>query len=93
MTWSRRFDDPIALPGGGELVTLADAGRYIEKLPAAEQRRPRWQTAARELLISADRGGIVFLARAAMLQALNHGKPAPEKQTRRKAVRKNRIIR
>jgi hypothetical protein len=24
--WSRRFFDPIPLPGGGELVTLLDAG-------------------------------------------------------------------
>ena len=24
--WQRRFDDPIPLPDGGELVTLEDAG-------------------------------------------------------------------
>ena len=34
--WCRSFDDPIPLPGGRQLVTLADAGTYITKLPKAE---------------------------------------------------------
>jgi hypothetical protein len=33
--WKRRFDDPIALPGGRQLVTLEDAGAYITELPKA----------------------------------------------------------
>ena len=37
--WQRRFDDPIPLPDGGELVTLEDAGNYITKLPKAERER------------------------------------------------------
>jgi hypothetical protein len=43
--WSRRFDDPIPLPNGRELVTLKDAGDYITKLPQAEPAAPEWQTA------------------------------------------------
>jgi hypothetical protein len=27
--WKRRFDDPIPLPRGRQLVTLEDAGNYI----------------------------------------------------------------
>jgi hypothetical protein len=27
--WQRRFDDPIPLPRGRQLVTLEDAGNYI----------------------------------------------------------------
>ena len=34
--WSRKFDDPIPLLKGRQLVTLKDAGTYITKLPAAE---------------------------------------------------------
>jgi hypothetical protein len=34
--WSTRFDDPIPLPRGRQLVTLKDAGQYITKLPKAE---------------------------------------------------------
>jgi hypothetical protein len=26
--WSRKFDDPIVLPGGRQLTTLRDAGTY-----------------------------------------------------------------
>ena len=33
MNWSREFDEPIALPDGGELRTLLDAGRYVDALP------------------------------------------------------------
>jgi hypothetical protein len=34
--WKQRFDDPIPLPRGRQLVTLMDAGTYITKLPKAE---------------------------------------------------------
>jgi len=34
--WKRRFDDPIPLPRGRQLVTLEDAGNYITKLPKKE---------------------------------------------------------
>jgi hypothetical protein len=34
--WSRRFDEPIPLPRGRQLVTLKDAADYI-MLPKAEQ--------------------------------------------------------
>ena len=35
--WQRRFEEPIPLPRGRQLVTLEDAARYIQKLPKAEQ--------------------------------------------------------
>jgi hypothetical protein len=40
MTWSRRFEDPVALASGRKLVTLQDAGNYITKLPKAEYEAP-----------------------------------------------------
>ena len=43
--WSRRFDDPISLPGGRKLVTLRDAADYITSLPKKESDLPEWQTA------------------------------------------------
>jgi hypothetical protein len=36
--WQRRFDDPIPLPRGCQLVALEDAGRYITKLPEGLKR-------------------------------------------------------
>jgi hypothetical protein len=49
--WRRRFDDPIPLPRGRQLVTLQDAGRYITKLPKAEHEAPEWQTAMEALIL------------------------------------------
>jgi hypothetical protein len=40
MPWSRRFDDPIPLPDGRELVTLRDAAEYITGLPKKGIRPP-----------------------------------------------------
>ncbi len=34
--WKRRFEEPIPLPRGRQLVTLEEAGNYFTKLPKAE---------------------------------------------------------
>jgi hypothetical protein len=39
--WKRRFDDPIPLSHGRQLVTLEDAG--ITELPKAEHEAEEWQ--------------------------------------------------
>jgi hypothetical protein len=41
--WKRRFEEPIPLPRGRQLVTLEDAGNYITKLPKAEHEAQEWQ--------------------------------------------------
>jgi hypothetical protein len=41
--WRRRFDDPIPLPRGRQLVALEDAGNYIIKLPMAGHEAAEWQ--------------------------------------------------
>lgn len=51
--WSREFDEPIAVPGGGALVTLSDAADYITALPDDEAALPEWQARSRR----ADTGG------------------------------------
>ena len=70
--------------------TLRDAGEYLTALPQAEQ---HWQTAAHELIMAAERGGIVMLAEIAVRQALAHGQPKPSPAPRKKAAKKYRIIR
>src|SRR5260370_37615428 len=55
--WRRRFDDPIPLPKGRQLVTLKDAARYIQKLPKAEQQIEEWQTAIQALILVAESNG------------------------------------
>jgi hypothetical protein len=44
-------------------------------------------------LMAAERGGIMMLAKIAMRQALQAGKPKPAPAPRKKAVKKYRVIR
>jgi hypothetical protein len=69
--WQRRFDEPIPLPKGRQLVTLKDAARYIQKLPKAEQQIEEWQTAVEVLILVATRGEPTMLARIGVMRALN----------------------
>jgi hypothetical protein len=43
--WDTKFDDPIPLPDGGELLTLQDAGEFIRRLPGSLRESERWQVA------------------------------------------------
>jgi hypothetical protein len=69
--WKRRFDDPIPLPGGRQLVTLHDAGNYITKLPKAEHDGEEWLTAMEALLLVAENDGPTMFARIGVMRALN----------------------
>jgi hypothetical protein len=89
--WSRHF---LPIPtGDGELRSLRDAGVYILALPPAEAEREHWQIAMKFLISAAEKGGIVMMARVAMLRALNAGKPDPEIIPRRKRAKRYRIVR
>jgi hypothetical protein len=82
--WSRRFDDPIPLPRGRQLVTLRDAARYIQKLLKAEQQIEEWQTAVEALILVAEsQNGSTMLARIGFMKALNHS--SRSQRTRRAA--------
>jgi hypothetical protein len=69
--WQRRFDDPIPLPRGRQLVTLEDAGKYITKLPKAEHEAAEWQAAMEALILVATSGGPTMFARIGVMRALN----------------------
>jgi hypothetical protein len=72
MPWSTPFDDPIALRGGGRLVTLQQAADHIMALPEATQREQHWQIAVENLINAAEAGGgWLMFARIAMMRALN----------------------
>jgi hypothetical protein len=68
--WRRKFDEPIPLPDGRKLVTLLDAGRYIEAMPKKIHDRPEWQTATALLLSAAEEGGPLMFANIALMRAL-----------------------
>jgi hypothetical protein len=69
--WSRKFEEPIPLPKGRQLVTLKDAGTYITKLPKAEHTAAEWQTAMEALILVATHGGPTMFARIGIMRALN----------------------
>jgi hypothetical protein len=69
--WQRRFDDPIPLPRGRQLVTLKDAATYITKLPKAEHEAAEWQAAMEALILVATLGGPTMFARIGIMRALN----------------------
>src|SRR5580700_3453431 len=91
--WSRHFFGPIPTDDGGELRTLRDAGVYILALPPAEAEREHWQIAMEVLISAAEKGGIVMMARIAMLRALNHGNSDPAPVRRRKRAKRYGIVR
>jgi hypothetical protein len=67
MSWTRPFDDPIPLLGGGQLLTLREAADYIMALPKAE----RWQTVITCMIGAAEGCDFMLHARVGMLRALN----------------------
>src|SRR2546430_10831741 len=69
--WQRRFDDPIPLSRGRQLVTLRDAGAYITRLPKAQHEAAEWQAAMEALILVATSGGPTMFARIGVLRALN----------------------
>jgi hypothetical protein len=69
--WSRRFEDPIPLPRGHQLVTLKDAADYITRLPKAEHESQQWQAATEALIMAAEGRGPLMHARIGVMRALN----------------------
>jgi hypothetical protein len=69
--WSRKFDEPIPLAKGRQLITLKDAGTYITKLPKAEHTAAEWQAAMEALILVATLGGPTMFARIGIMRALN----------------------
>jgi hypothetical protein len=69
--WSSKFNDPIPLPNGRQLVTLKDVGAYITRLPKSEHDAPEWQAAMEALILVAENGGPTMFARIGVMRALN----------------------
>lgn len=90
MIWSDRFEDPIDLPSGKRIETLRQAAELIQKLPKAKRDSEPWQLAGRLLIAAAEGRNSRFLARIAIMKALDL--PKPDKEPRRKAAKKYRVV-
>jgi hypothetical protein len=73
--WSRKFDEPIPLAKGRQLITLKDAGTYIATLPKAEHIVPEWQAAMEALILVATHGGPTTFARIGIMRAFHVASP------------------
>jgi hypothetical protein len=73
---------PIALPDGRELVTLRDAGEYIQSLTKAKHERPEWLLAVEMLMAAVEERGPLMFAEIAVRKAVNAGKPEPAPEAR-----------
>jgi hypothetical protein len=69
--WSRKFDEPISLRSGRQLLTLLDAGAYITELPKADQQLDEWQVAIEALMLVVKLEGPTMFARIGVMRALN----------------------
>jgi hypothetical protein len=69
--WGCKFEDPIPLSDGRQLLTLRDAAEHITKLPKADYSAPEWQAAMQALILVAESGGPTMLARIGVMRALN----------------------
>lgn len=85
-SWRATFRDPIPLPSGGALRTLADARRHILALPEETARTAAWQAAIEALLVVVNHNGPTDFARMGMMAAL-YPPGAPVYDTSRKDPR------
>jgi hypothetical protein len=60
---------------------------YITSLPKAEQETPAWWTAAELLMLVAEHGGDLMMARIVVMRALHRHKPEAAPAPRRKQAR------
>ena len=74
--WHRAFDDPIPLPGAGELRTLRT------KLPKREHDAPDWRAAIEALMLVAEHGGDTMLWRIGIMRALTFFLPRGDRGRR-----------
>ncbi len=64
MSWTRKFDAPIALKDGRKLVSLDDARRLMLSLPESNRRAYHWQSAGELWQMAACRDGRFAFAQA-----------------------------
>jgi hypothetical protein len=79
--------------GSGQLVTLEDATKYIQRLPEAEQQLEAWRNAVEALLLVVDRNGPTMMARIGVMRALNRDRPPPGPRPRRTRAKPYTIVR
>lgn len=92
MTWSRRFDKPIALSDGRIIATLADARVYLLSLPKSAHAIEAFVEALKAVVMAAEGRGPMMHANVAIGRLVN-GPAKPRGTPRKKRVKKYHVIR
>ena len=92
--WSRRFDEPIELPGGHKIETLRDSILWLARtVPKAEHGAKDVQTAACCVSEAAETNGSMLLAHLSMMVVINRiqhlGSHSLQKATVNRSQKKN----
>lgn len=90
--WWRKFDDPIPIVNGNRLRSSRDVANYVTALPVAEQKTERWQTVVKIILLIAEKGGDMLLARIAVMRALHHREVRSSFPVRRRRAKRFRVV-
>jgi hypothetical protein len=70
--WQRKFEEPIELPDGRKLKTLAEAMAWLAKeVPKSEHKTDKVQAAAQFVTRAAEHGGPLIFTQMGMLQAVH----------------------
>src|SRR4030088_1241212 len=72
VSWSRRFEEPIELPDGRKLKTLAEAMAWLAKeIRKSEHKMDKVQAAAHFVTRAAERNGPMIFAQMGMMRAIH----------------------
>jgi hypothetical protein len=77
VSWDFRFDVPVILPNGKQLLTLGDARQHLLTIPKAEYSDALGH-AAEALVMAAERRGPIMHANAALARLVYGPRPIPE---------------
>ncbi len=81
--WSRRFDVPVNLPNGKQIVTLSDARKYLLAIPKAKQ-DAAVEAAVEAVLMAAEGRGPTMHANAGVARVVYGPRPPPEPRPSKK---------
>jgi hypothetical protein len=78
VSWSKRFDVPIALPNGESLATLDDARRHLLALPKSRHQNRDVEAAIEAVMMAAENRGPMMHANRGIGLVVFGPKPIPE---------------
>jgi hypothetical protein len=70
MSWSRKFDDPMPVPGRPPHRTLRDVAKFLMGMSPRERIQSHWLDAIEALVMVVEHSGPTMFARIGIMRAL-----------------------